>query len=59
MSTFFAMGGHAAYIWPCYILTILALCWVGHHSWQKAKKAGSQLAALEADGRPDQRIRNN
>lgn len=28
MSTFFDMGGYAAFIWPCYALTLLAMIWL-------------------------------
>lgn len=49
MSGFFAMGGYAAFIWPAYGVSALALlgmvwqCWA---AWRAAKK---RLEALEKD----------
>lgn len=27
MSEFFAMGGYAAFVWPCFLLTAVVLVW--------------------------------
>jgi heme exporter protein CcmD len=27
MSGFFSMGGYAAFIWPCFVLTAIVLIW--------------------------------
>ncbi len=49
MSGFFAMGGYAAFVWPAYGVSALALfgmvwqCWA---AWRAAKK---RLEALEKD----------
>lgn len=46
MSMFFAMGGYAAFVWPCYLLTAAAMVWLGYSSWRKGKRAAETLAAL-------------
>ncbi len=46
MSAFFAMGGYAAFVWPCYLLTALAMGWIGYYSWKKAKISATVLASL-------------
>ena len=38
MSAFFSMGGHGAFIWPCYIITALL---VGGLFWHSQKKLAS------------------
>ena len=46
MSAFFSMGGYAAFVWPCYLLTAVAMAWIGYASWKKAKKSAKILASL-------------
>ena len=46
MSEFFAMGGHAAFIWPCYILTaivMVALVVTSIRSMKENEKLAEQL----------------
>jgi heme exporter protein D len=51
MNGFFAMGGYAAFVWPCYAVTIGAMLWLGWTSWRKASKNARKLAALgQQDG---------
>ena len=37
--TFFDMGGYAAYVWPAYAVSILALAAVAVLSWRDMKRA--------------------
>jgi heme exporter protein D len=37
--TFFHMGGYAAYVWPAYTVSILALIAVAVLSWRDMKRA--------------------
>ena len=49
MSAFFHMGGYAAYVWPAYgvsALALIAATLITVHSYRKAK---ARLAALEGD----------
>jgi heme exporter protein D len=48
MSTFFAMGGYAAYVWPAYgisALSLLAATWLTLRAHRRAK---AQLEFLES-----------
>lgn len=47
MSSFWAMGGYAAYVWPAYGISLLGIAgaaWLTIASYRRAKAA---LAALE------------
>lgn len=49
MSSFFAMGGYGAFIWPAYgvsLLALVAMVWQSWSAWRAAKK---RLAGLEED----------
>jgi len=49
MSNFFAMGGYAAFIWPAYgvsALALVAMIWQSWSAWHAARK---KLKALEDD----------
>jgi heme exporter protein D len=49
MNSFFAMGGYAAFIWPAYAISALALAamiWQCLAAWRAAKK---RLEALERE----------
>lgn len=37
-STFFAMGGYAAYVWPAFAVSIVALAALGVVSWRQMKR---------------------
>ena len=39
MNEFFAMGGYAAYVWPAYGVSIVALIAVAIVSWREMKLA--------------------
>ena len=49
LADFLAMGGYAAFVWPCYGLTAAGMIWLGMASWHRARKASAMLAALTAE----------
>jgi heme exporter protein D len=49
MSGFFAMGGYAAFIWPAYGVSALALVAMVWQSWSAWRAAQKKLRALEDD----------
>ena len=44
MAEFFSMGGYGAYVWPCYLLSVLV---IGALMWTRLKS----IAAARRDGR--------
>ncbi len=46
MSAFLSMGGYAAFVWPCYLLTAAAMASIFYTSWKKAKISAKTLATL-------------
>lgn len=48
-STFFAMGGYAAFVWPAYAISILALGGLTLVSWRGMKRA-ERLARRSDEG---------
>jgi len=46
MNAFFDMGGHAAFIWPCYALTLGGMAWLAYTSWRRAKSAAARLEEM-------------
>lgn len=50
--SFFEMGGYAAYVWPAYIISAVALIALAVASW-RALKRNEQLVALAEP--PDRR----
>ena len=49
MAEFFALGGYGAYIWPCYLLSVILLGWLTWHSYRDHRRTKAQLeAALSA-----------
>ena len=45
--TFFAMGGYAAYVWPAYVLSAVALIAVGIASWRALRRTERLVALSE------------
>jgi heme exporter protein D len=39
MNEFFAMGGYAAYVWPAYAVSVVALIALAVLSWRDMKRA--------------------
>jgi len=46
MSAFFGMGGYAAFIWPCYLLTLGGMIWLALASWRRTKVAAARLEEM-------------
>ena len=49
MSTFFAMGGYAAYVWPAYGVAALVLIGVWIASVRSLRARESEIEAVEAE----------
>lgn len=47
MSAFFEMGGHAAYIWPCYLLAALLIGVLLERSFSAMRKYEKIVQSLE------------
>lgn len=50
--TFFDMGGYAAYVWPAYAVSILALLALAVLSWRKMRRAERLIALSERADEP-------
>lgn len=48
MSEFFAMGGYAAYVWPAYALSAVALIALTVVSWRAMTRAERQVTRSES-----------
>ena len=46
MAAFLDMGGFAAFVWPCYALSLGLMVWLGITSWRRAGTAARQLAEM-------------
>ena len=49
MTSFFAMGGYGAFIWPAYGVSLLGLVAMVCQCWAAWRAAQKRLAALEED----------
>jgi heme exporter protein D len=49
MSEFLAMGGHAAFVWPAWGLTLATLIAFTVSSWRARARAAAALAAEERE----------
>ena len=49
MAAFWQMGGFAAFVWPCYALSLGGMIWLGVASWHRARTATRQLAKMAGD----------
>jgi heme exporter protein D len=49
--TFFDMGGYAAYVWPAYTVSIIALAGLAFLSWREMKRAERLVDLSEKAGR--------
>ncbi|MDY0881878.1 heme exporter protein CcmD [Dongia soli] len=47
LSTFFAMGGYAAYVWPAYGVAAIILIAFTIDSWRRVRMAVANLRRLE------------
>ena len=46
--TFFEMGGYAAYVWPAYGASFIALLALGLISWRQMKRVERRVALSES-----------
>ena len=46
MAGFFDMGGFAAFVWPCYALTLGGMAWLAYASWRRAKQTAAKLEEM-------------
>lgn len=49
MGSFFNMGGFAAFVWPCYLLTLGGMAWLAYASWRRAKSAAAKLEEMSSE----------
>ena len=49
MSSFFSMGGFAAFIWPCYALSLGGMGWLALSSWRRARRGARALKEMESN----------
>ena len=52
MSAFFAMGGYARYVWPCFGLTLLVIVWniwAAQRAFQAARSRARRAKAISGD----------
>jgi heme exporter protein D len=49
--TFFEMGGYAAYVWPAYGASVVALLALGLISWREMKRGERRVALSESSER--------
>ncbi len=52
MMEFLAMGGYAAYVWPAYIISAVALITIGVLSWRTLKRNERLVELSESRIRP-------
>ena len=52
MSEFLAMGGHAAFVWPAWGLTVATLAALTIAAWRARARAAAALAAAGEDDAP-------
>ena len=52
MAAFLDMGGFAAFVWPCYALSLGSMIWLGLTSWRRARTAAKQLADMTGQEPP-------
>jgi heme exporter protein D len=48
LSTFLAMGGYAAFVWPAYAISIGALVTLGIVSWRNMRRAERQAQRADS-----------
>ncbi|GAB4194326.1 MAG: hypothetical protein OHK0024_34410 [Thalassobaculales bacterium] len=47
MSAYLEMGGHGAFIWPAYALSLGVLAWLTISAWRRLAAARRRLAEME------------
>jgi heme exporter protein D len=51
--TFFAMGGYAAFVWPAYAVSLVALLGLGVFSWRQMRRSERLADLSEKAKAPD------
>lgn len=51
MSTFWAMGGYAAFVWPAYGVSLIALVALSVVSWRAMRRAERLVERSEQNGK--------
>ena len=59
VSEFFAMGGHAGFIWPAWIIAVLVLTGLVAQSLRTLRARAAELAVLESARPPRRRRRDS
>ena len=49
MAAFLEMGGFAAFVWPCYALSLGGMVWLGLASWRRARETSRRLAEMSGE----------
>lgn len=52
LTDFLTMGGYAAYVWPAYGFTLLAMVALVVQSWRSARRRDAELEQLRRLARP-------
>ena len=49
MAEFLDMGGFAAFVWPCYALSLGGMVWLGLASWWRVRETSRRLAEVTVE----------
>ena len=49
MAAFLDMGGFAAFVWPCYALSLGGMIWLALASWRRARDTARRLAEMSGE----------
>ena len=49
MAEFLDMGGFAAFVWPCYALSLGGMVWLGLASWRRVRETSRRLAEMTCE----------
>ena len=49
MAEFLDMGGFAAFVWPCYALSLGGMVWLGLASWLRVRETSRRLAEMTVE----------
>lgn len=52
-NSFWAMGGYAAYVWPAYAISLIALVALSIVSWRAMRRAERLVSAANVPTNPD------
>ena len=49
LSSYFAMGGYAAFVWPTYGIALIVLGGLSWHSWRRHRVSAAVLERLQRE----------